>query len=54
MIQKHLGAARADAVAAAEAFAALADEIVELALSREPTVEAWKPEEPGEAASTAG
>jgi hypothetical protein len=34
------------AVAAAEAFAALAEELAGLALSREPTVAAWRPEEP--------
>ena len=34
-----------EAVAAAEAFAARADELIELALSRDPTVEAWHPEE---------
>jgi len=33
-----------DAVAAAEALAARADELVELALSRDPTVDAWRPE----------
>jgi hypothetical protein len=37
-----------DPVSAVEAFAALADELAELALSREPTVEAWRPEEPAE------
>ncbi len=40
-------------VEAVEAFAALAEELSELALSREPSVEAWKPEEPGEGDSAA-
>lgn len=42
------------AVEAVEGFAAVAEELVELALSREATVDAWKPEEPdkGDSAGT--
>jgi hypothetical protein len=36
-----------DPVGAVEAFAALCGELAELALSREASVEAWRPEEPG-------
>jgi hypothetical protein len=44
-----------DSVGAVAAFAALCAELAELALSREPSVEAWRPEEPeadGPAATT--
>ncbi len=37
-----------DPVAAVEAFAAVCEKLAGLALSREPTVEAWKPAEPAE------
>ena len=41
------------AVEAAEAFATRAGELAELALSREPTVEAWRPPDPAEGRATA-
>ena len=41
LAERHLE----DPVEAGEAFAGLCDELAELALSREPTVEAWRPPE---------